>query len=269
MGERKIVFDGQKRFAMTVCYAEDIANPEHSLGQHTHAECEIYFHLGGDVSFMVEDKIYPIQYGNVILTRQNEYHHCIYHRTTKHTHFCVQFSADSSDRLLEMFFLREKGEGNLLLLSQMQIVELTEICESFLRGQMSTVEKYCAYLKMLCILERAERPGEEKAEGQGEVTTVLQSIQKSFTQKITVADLAAEVHMSVSTLERWFIQHLNMTPSQYIRKLRLENVARMLAENSSVTDAAAKSGFTDVSAMIVQFKRHYGMTPLQYKKQRL
>ena len=75
--------------------------------------------------------------------------------------------------------------------------------------------------------------------------------------------------MSVSTLERWFIQHLNMTPSQYIRKLRLENVARMLAENSSVTDAAAKSGFTDVSAMIVQFKRHYGMTPLQYKKQRL
>ena len=266
MGETKIVFEEHSRFAMTVRYAEDIADPEHSLGQHTHAECEIYFHLGGDVSFMVEDKIYPIQYGNVILTRRGEYHHCIYHKTTKHCHFCILFSGEESDKLLEMFFAREKGEGNLLLLSKMQILELTGICEGFLRGQMSAVEKYFSYLKMLHILESAEKMGEERVQAQGEVTSVLQIIQRSFTQKITVADLATEVHMSVSTLERWFMAHLNMTPSQYIKKLRLENVARLLAENNSVTEAAVKSGFTDVSAMIVQFKERYGVTPLQYKK---
>ena len=129
MAETKLVFDGQERFAMSICYIEDMADPEHSLGQHMHAECEIYFHLGGDVSFMVEDKIYPIQYGNVIITRKNEYHHCIYHKMTKHCHFCILFSANDADKLLEMFFARKKGEGNLLLLSQAQIVELTEICE--------------------------------------------------------------------------------------------------------------------------------------------
>jgi AraC-like DNA-binding protein len=74
------------------------------------------------------------------------------------------------------------------------------------------------------------------------------------------------VHISVSTLERWFAENLRMTPSVYIKKIRLANAARFLSNGDSVTETAERCGFSDVSAMISLFKQQYGMTPLQYKK---
>ena len=53
---------------------------------HIHEECEIYLNLSGDVSFEVENKIYPISRGSVIITRPYEYHHCIYHSDACHKH---------------------------------------------------------------------------------------------------------------------------------------------------------------------------------------
>ena len=58
-----------------------------------------------------------------------------------------------------------------------------------------------------------------------------------------------------------------MTPSDYLRKRRLSHAAELLAGGSSVMEACLQSGFSDNSRFIALFKRYYGMTPLNYKKQ--
>lgn len=266
MKEGKLSFEDLFGFNMTVRYVDGIVEPNCAIGQHTHEECEIYIHLDGDVSFMVEDCLYPVQYGNVVLTRPYEYHHCIYHKTTEHRHFWILFSGDGNEKLLDLFFRREKGEGNLLRLSGEKMLELIKICETLSGSVTSSVERYCCFFKMLELLEHAEVIGKERGGYCSDIASVLETVQRNFSDRLTVKMLADEAHVSVSTLERWFGENLGMTPTAYVKKVRLECAARLLREQNSVTEAAGKSGFSDVSAMIALFKKQYGVTPLSYKK---
>ena len=53
---------------------KDATSPLNHNESHIHKECEIYINLSGDVSFEVENHIYPISRGSVIITRPYEYH---------------------------------------------------------------------------------------------------------------------------------------------------------------------------------------------------
>ena len=56
---------------------------------HIHSFCEVYVNVSGDVSFVVEGKVYPIGYGDVIITKPNEFHHCVFHSERAHEHYCL------------------------------------------------------------------------------------------------------------------------------------------------------------------------------------
>ena len=65
---------------LQVAYSElDSKSKQNTFDSHIHNECEIYINLSGDVSFVVENKVYPIVPGSIIITRPGEYHHCVYH----------------------------------------------------------------------------------------------------------------------------------------------------------------------------------------------
>lgn len=264
-----IAFEPISGFDMSVRYVEgEVMAPDSALGNHAHAQCEIYVHLGGDVSFMVEDQLYPIQYGNIVITRPYEYHHCIYHSTTKHSHFWILFSGKESERVLDIFFRRQKGSRNLFKLNNEQTGELIDLCHALRQQPKSEVENYFCFFNLLRLLELAEEVGDDRQGAQNEMASVLRTIHRNYASPLSVRSLAKDAHISVSTLERWFSENFDMTPSEYIRKIRLSNAARLLSEQSSVTEAAEQSGFSDVSAMITLFKERYGMTPLKYKKQK-
>lgn len=97
----------------------DVASPLNENESHIHRECEIYVNLSGDVSFEVENRIYPVSRGSVIITRPFEYHHCIYHSNQLHEHFWITFSAGASDAFLAMFYGRGKGKDNLIILNEL------------------------------------------------------------------------------------------------------------------------------------------------------
>ena len=65
----------------------DATSPLNHNESHIHKECEVYINLSGDVSFEVENRIYPISRGSVIITRPYEYHHCIYRSNALHEYF--------------------------------------------------------------------------------------------------------------------------------------------------------------------------------------
>ncbi len=78
---------------------------------HIHDQCEIYINVAGDVSFMVEDRIYPISPGDVIVTRPFEYHQCIYHSIMPHEHFWILFSSKGNEDWLDLFFARPRMQA--------------------------------------------------------------------------------------------------------------------------------------------------------------
>ena len=255
-------------FSMAVRYVDgDLGDEPLPPGHHSHAECEIYVNLGGDVSFMVEDQLYPIRYGNIVITRPYEYHHCIYHSKARHPHFWILFSGEGNERILDLFFGRQKGRHNLFSLGTERTQELVELCHLLRDPSVGEIDRYFYFFKLLRLLESAKEIAGETDRHPDAAALVLQAIHKRYATKLSIRELAAEAHISVSTLERWFEENLHVTPSGYIQRIRLANAARMLSEQRSVTEVAEECGFSDVSAFITVFKNHYGMTPLQYKKQ--
>lgn len=78
-------------------------NNARKITRHAHECCEIYVNVSGDVSFAVEDAIYPIGRGDVIITRPQEYHYCIHNTNAVHKHYRVIFWTQNNYDLLSIF----------------------------------------------------------------------------------------------------------------------------------------------------------------------
>ncbi|MBQ8894451.1 MAG: helix-turn-helix domain-containing protein [Clostridia bacterium] len=229
---------------------------------HIHDQCEIYVNVSGEVSFMVEGQLYPVRRGDAIITRPFEYHHCVYRKIAPHEHYWILFSCKGNKKLLEPFFKRPLGTGNRIVPARPET--LLALCERLTKKR-SPFENYYDFFRLLQLLRTGEPSGESVLPR--DLQGVLDEINEHFTGPLQIDALARDHFMSVNTLERQFKTHLGVTPSEYIRQKRLAHAALLLRRQQSVSRAAAESGFGDTSQFIAIFKKQFGKTPLQYKKE--
>ena len=255
-------------FHMELSYVEvDRSSQKNQFDSHVHPECEIYINLTGDVSFVVENRIYPIVPGNIIITRPYEYHHCVYHSDAEHKHFWILFSADGNEGLLQRFFDRKAGENNLLLLPPDRQQELISLCHTLLASSNEPLLSYSCFWRMMELIEHARLPVDLAEQVPTDLTLALNYINRHFAEPISIRALADNAYVSQHTLERHFHEAMGMTPSAYLKKKRLAYAAELLYKGRNVMDACQESGFSDYSTFIATFRKHYGKTPLQYQKQ--
>jgi AraC family transcriptional regulator, dual regulator of chb operon len=82
-----------------------------------------------------------------------------------------------------------------------------------------------------------------------------------------VSALARQCGCSRTHLARVFREHVGSTPSAWLLELRLADAQRLLVTTGlSVTDVALESGFENLSHFHRCFARHFGLTPLRYRK---
>lgn len=88
------------------------------------------------------------------------------------------------------------------------------------------------------------------------------------TEKLDMPFIAAQMHMSHSTLYRKIKGLLGISGTEFIRRIRLRYSLRlMLEEGYNISEAAYAAGFSDVGYFRNCFKGEYGMTPSDYMKQ--
>lgn len=92
-------------------------------------------------------------------------------------------------------------------------------------------------------------------------------IEANLTENITLADLSKVALFSPWYAYRLFVQHTNMTPADYIRRLRLsKSVLRLRDENCKVIDIALALGFGSTDGYQRAFFREFGCNPREYAK---
>ena len=93
-------------------------------------------------------------------------------------------------------------------------------------------------------------------------------IKDAYRRPITAQELADACAMSQPTLFRLFRQTVGMTPMQYLENHRLKQAAQLLlSDQDTLAVIAEKCGYWDEFHLSRNFKRHYGMSPREYKKQ--
>lgn len=92
-------------------------------------------------------------------------------------------------------------------------------------------------------------------------------IESHLYENITLADLAAVSLYSPWYSHRIFKELLNLTPADYIRRLRLSKSAlRLRDEKVKIIDIALECGFSSVDGFQRAFFREFGCNPREYEK---
>ncbi len=92
-------------------------------------------------------------------------------------------------------------------------------------------------------------------------------IDRHFRERISLKRLGYEAGYNPGYVSQLFSQHLGMTSSEYIRRVRLARAVRDLGDTTTrIVDIATANGFPDVKAFDVAFRRAFGKTPSMYRR---
>lgn len=109
--------------------------------------------------------------------------------------------------------------------------------------------------------------GGDNPQDTGIIGKAVGYIDQNLSENIRVSELAQILHISKYYLCHLFRQRTGCTISEYILLKRLTEAKRLLRESEKrISDIAIELGFSSFSYFCAVFKRKYGMTPKEFKK---
>jgi LacI family transcriptional regulator len=96
----------------------------------------------------------------------------------------------------------------------------------------------------------------------------LKFLRQNANKPLRVNAVARQAGVSRRALERKFLDILQRSPADEIRRLHLEHARQMLIETDlSMDQVAESSGFGSQAYFADIFRRHFNLTPFQYRKE--
>ncbi len=93
-------------------------------------------------------------------------------------------------------------------------------------------------------------------------------VEKNYKKSLKIEDVAAISGYSVTYFSKLFCAQLGKPFSEYLCLTRLKHVQNLLlSTDMSVMDISLECGFSYPGNMTASFKKEFGMTPLQFRKQ--
>lgn len=88
-----------------------------------------------------------------------------------------------------------------------------------------------------------------------------------ITESLPVERIASQVGMSPRSLSRWCRRHLDESPAELVRRLRLAEARRLLEEtNLPLKDITERTGLGDQSTLWRVFMHDLGLSPAEYRQ---
>jgi len=100
------------------------------------------------------------------------------------------------------------------------------------------------------------------------VAAAIHVMEQHIDDTLNIAQVAAQVELSVRMLEYLFRQTLNMSPAAYYRRLRLQAARRMVEDTRlKLQEIAIRTGFNSLSSFSRLFRNYYQQSPGECRKQ--
>ena len=98
------------------------------------------------------------------------------------------------------------------------------------------------------------------------VQDLMRFMLKNLSSKLKVEDIASQVLLSSSYCNAVFKKEMGMPLMQYLMKIRLEEAKlQLLANEYTLKEISENVGFDDYNLFARAFKKHLGITPLEYR----
>lgn len=234
---------------------------------HIHDCYEIFFNDSTEVSFLVNNRIYPVSRGEAVISGCNDVHVCIFHHSCAHSYFCLWIDAAECPPIAAL--LERIAKGPLLSFD----AETRETVRTLLFSLRSSlcedgrdVECAAHLLQLLTTLDRCRSSVADVAAIPELLQQILDYVNENFAEIHHINEVVEQHFVSTATLNRYFKRYLHISPREFLESKKLSHAARLLSSGSSVMDACMGSGFSECSHFIRRFKMKFGETPLKYKQ---
>ena len=251
----------------------DIQNPDQNI--HIHDSCEVLLCIEGGQNFLINDKVYDVEDGDLFVINQFEAHKITSNPEKKFRRYIMQVHPEflylnSSDKtnLSHCFYTRGKDISNKIRLTESErkkFIDYIKRLEAKNDFGDDIVENIVA-LEILLLINTAfaSHTAAEKTSGSGAIKAAIDYINKNFSQHLSLDTIAQNSYISVNQLCRLFNKYCGTTVSKYIVSRRITEAKKLLSSGKNVTDTAILCGFEDYANFIRVFKKHVGVTPGKY-----
>ena len=123
-------------------------------------------------------------------------------------------------------------------------------------------------LRLQAAQEGAEQNVQTSVSGENTIIRKAQQyVQNHITEKLTVPVVAENIGVSASYLTALFHKHLQLSPGEYIRRIKLQQSKQLIREGKmNFTEVSEALCYSTVHHFSRQFKQMFGMTPTEYAK---
>ncbi|MFM7137728.1 MAG: helix-turn-helix domain-containing protein, partial [Planctomycetota bacterium] len=115
-------------------------------------------------------------------------------------------------------------------------------------------------------MERVDDP-ELLSRSFAELMPVIRHVEAHYQGAVSMAEMARLAGLSATHFNRRFRQLVRMTPTAYLRAVRVQRARTLLVTTKQpLVEIAALTGFTDQSHFTKRFRQTTGLTPDAYRK---
>jgi AraC-like DNA-binding protein len=269
-------YEAAEYASVTKCFGinySDVQNPDQNI--HIHDSCEVLLCIEGGQNFLINDKVYDVNDGDMFVINQFEAHKITsnperkFRRYIMHVHpeFLYANSSDKTD-LSHCFYTRGKDVSNKIRLTDSERRMFINYIERLdvENGFGDDIIKNIAAIEILILINSAfsSHTIAEKTSGSSAIKMAIDYINRNFSQHLSLETIAQNSYISVNQLCRLFNKYCGTTVAKYIVSRRITEAKKLLSAGKSVTDTAILCGFEDYANFIRVFKKHVGVTPGKY-----
>lgn len=107
---------------------------------------------------------------------------------------------------------------------------------------------------------------DERGGGNPAIQQAAAYLREHFAQSVSLAAVAAEVHLNPAYLSYLFKREMGVNFSDYLQNCRMEHMKRLLRESEQpLKECAIRAGFADYRNFCKLFKKQTGLRPAQYR----
>ncbi len=257
-------YDTGERFRVDTL--RGLGSPMHR--HHYHNFYEIYYLVEGKGTYFINDKIYDIVSGDLIIVPPNTIHSTDYDNKA-YERVLLEFSENMipkyvRTRLKDVPNLyRHPGISRDIYLILKNIEKEYKNPDDFSHDEIN----YLICHLMFTLLRNLSAVKVVHSRD-AVISEVVAFIKENYQTNITLSQLADMHFISPEHLSRTFKKETNFGFNEFIALVRLQQAEQLLKERSdkSISEIAYSCGFNDSNYFSDKFKRTYGMSPLQYSK---
>jgi len=269
----------QKFFAIAHLY-----NEEKTLNVHIHDCYEIYYSISGGKQFLIDNKFYTIQPGDLFFINTYESHYLsqidqmIHERIviSIHPDFLKQLSTLNTD-LNYCFSYRDSGFSHRVSLDKEQqqrfIYYIHKITSASGFGE-DIIER-TAFTELMLLLNKSfysqcqSEIEDTSYQYSQQVDQILDYMNQNIDHPITIEHLANQFFLSESYICRIFKSTTGTTINKYLTARRISIAKSLLADGLSVNEVCEGCGFNDYSNFLKAFTKTVGISPKKYAQSSL